>query len=203
MSPARNPEPRDPHEDGRQKLKAVVGSHRIEEEIFGRAFDGKVVSRIWDFVRPYRREVVISVSAVIVFTLSAAVDPAADPLCHRPRHGQEAAPASVLDGIMALFALAICINFIASRLQEGVTGQMAENVLFDIRRKMFDHLQRVSLSFMDKTEVGRLMSACRATSTRCRNSWKPRCMSVGDIDAAGRHRRGDALARLAACRRWC
>ena len=57
MSPARAGEPRDPHADGRPRMLAVVGSHRIEEEIFGRAFDGKVVWRIWEFVRPYRRQV--------------------------------------------------------------------------------------------------------------------------------------------------
>ncbi len=56
--------------NGAQGMRAVVGSHRIEEEIFGRAFDGRVLRRIWAFVRPYRQDVVISVAAVIVFTLS-------------------------------------------------------------------------------------------------------------------------------------
>ena len=37
-------------------------------------------------------------------------------------------------------------------------GQLMLYLLFDLRRAMYAHLQVVSLSFMDRTEVGRLMS---------------------------------------------
>ena len=51
-----------------------------------------------------------------------------------------------------------------------------------MRRAMFAHLQRVSLSFMDKTEVGRLMSRLQGdVQLACRSSSRPRCSSVGDI----------------------
>ena len=68
MSQTGSGEPRDPHEDERPRMRAVVGSDRIEEEIFGRVFDGKVASRIWQFVRPYKRPLMISVAAVVTFT---------------------------------------------------------------------------------------------------------------------------------------
>lgn len=42
----------DVRDDGRRPPRAVVGSHRIEEEIFGKVFDGDIVKRIWAFVRP-------------------------------------------------------------------------------------------------------------------------------------------------------
>ena len=151
MSPTRTGEPRDPHEDGRPRMRAVVGSDRIEEEIFGRAFDGRVVRRIWEFVRPYRRKVVISIAAVIVFTLSQLTIPLL--IRYAIDHGMapDGVDNGVLTGVVAVFGLVIVINYVASRMQEGVTGRMAENVLFDIRRRMFGHLQSVSLSFMDKT----------------------------------------------------
>ncbi len=173
-------EPHDPDADGRARLKAVVGSTRIEEEIFGRAFDGKVVSRIWQFVMPYRQKVVIAVIAVLCFTGAQLVIPLL--IRYAIDHGMApGAPKSTLFGIMALFALAIAINYIASRIQEGVTGHMAENVLFDIRRKMFAHLQRVSLSFMDKTEVGRLMSRLQGDVNSMQEFLETSIMSVGDI----------------------
>ena len=152
MSPTRTGEPRDPHDDGRPRMRAVVGSDRIEEEIFGRAFDGKVVRRIWDFVGPYRNRVWIAVAAVIIFTLSQLSIPLLIRFAIDHGMAADAAPGT-LTLIVGLFALAIVINYIASLVQERVTGRMAEHVLFDIRRKMFGHLQRVSLSFMDKTEV--------------------------------------------------
>jgi ATP-binding cassette subfamily B protein len=162
-------------------MRAVVGSDRIEEEIFGRAFDGRVVRRFWAFVRPYRRKVVISVAAVLVFTLSQLTIPLL--IRYAVDHGM--APGDVddgvLTGIVAVFGLIIVINYVASRIQEGVTGRMAENVLFDIRRRMFEHLQRVSLSFMDKTEVGRLMSRLQGDVNSMQEFLETSVLSVGDI----------------------
>ena len=58
---------------------------------------------------------------------------------------------------------------------------VAEEVLFDIRRAMFSHLQRVSLSFMDKTEVGRLMSRLQGDVNSMQEFLETSVLSVGDI----------------------
>ncbi len=185
MSIAGAAEPRDPHDDGRQRMRAVVGSHRIEEEIFGRAFDGRVVRRIWDFVRPYRRDLVIAVAAVVVFTAAQLVIPLL--IRYAIDHGMTPAgedsgdAAATLYGIVGLFAAVIAVNYVASRLQEGVTGRLAENALFDIRRRMFSHLQQVSLSFMDKTEVGRLMSRLQGDVNSMQEFLETSVLAVGDI----------------------
>ena len=65
----------DVRDNGRRPPRAVVGSHRIEEQMFGRVFDRNIVRRIWTFVRPYRRELVISVLAVLVFTATQLAIP--------------------------------------------------------------------------------------------------------------------------------
>ncbi|SPJ25816.1 ABC transporter ATP-binding protein [Palleronia abyssalis] len=173
-------EPRDPHDDGRPRMRAVVGSSRIEEDIFGRVFDGKVVSRIWAFVDPYKRRVWIAVAAVLVFTLSQLAIPLL--ISYAIDFGMApGASGGVLAGIVALFALVIAVNYAASLVQERVTGQVAENVLFDIRRKMFSHLQHVSLTFMDKTEVGRLMSRLQGDVNSMQEFLETSVQSVGDI----------------------
>lgn len=175
-----NPEPRDPHEDGRPRARAVVGSHRIEEEIFGRAFDGRVVSRIWAFVRPYKRQVAISVASVVVFTAMQLSIPLVIRYAIDSGMAPDAKPGT-LGLIVAVFAVVIAVNYVASRLQEGVTGRMAENVLFDIRRSMFAHLQQVSLTFMDKTEVGRLMSRLQGDVNSMQEFLENSVLSVGDV----------------------
>ena len=77
--------------------------------------------------------------------------------------------------------MAILINFGASYVQETSVGRVAEEVLFDIRRAMFSHLQRVSLSFMDKTEVGRLMSRLQGDVNSMQEFLETSVLSVGDI----------------------
>jgi ATP-binding cassette subfamily B protein len=66
-------------------------------------------------------------------------------------------------------------------VQETVVGEVAENVLFDMRRAMFSQLQRVSLSFMDKTEVGRLMSRLQGDVNSMQEFLETSVISVGDI----------------------
>ncbi|TGU56051.1 ABC transporter transmembrane domain-containing protein, partial [Mesorhizobium sp. M2D.F.Ca.ET.148.01.1.1] len=88
---------------------------------------------------------------------------------------------SVMISAIAAFTVIILINYAASHVQESVVGKVAENVLSDLRRCMFSHLQRVSLSFMDKTEVGRLMSRLQGDVNSMQEFLETSVMSVGDI----------------------
>jgi ATP-binding cassette subfamily B multidrug efflux pump len=170
----------DVREDGRRPPRAVVGSHRVEEEMFGKAFDGNVVKRIWAFVRPYRREVILSVCAVLTFTLMQLMIPLI--IRYAIDHGmQRDGSHSALTWSIVLLLVVILINYAASYAQETLVGGVAENVLFDIRSQMFAHLQRVSLSFMDKTEVGRLMSRLQGDVNSMQEFLETSVLSVGDI----------------------
>ncbi|MDP7382303.1 MAG: ABC transporter transmembrane domain-containing protein, partial [Alphaproteobacteria bacterium] len=68
------------------------------------------------------------------------------------------ADGAVLRAIMVAFVAVVLVNYVANHLMETIVGETAQNLLFDLRRAMYGHLQVVSLTFMDKTEVGRLMS---------------------------------------------
>ncbi|WP_192179742.1 ABC transporter ATP-binding protein [Mesorhizobium amorphae] len=161
--------------------KAVVGSHRDEEEVFGKAYDPRIVRRIWSFVKPYQGRIFISVAAVLVFTLTQLAIPLV--IRYAIDHGMAAGrlDRSVMISATGAFAVIILINYAASYVQESVVGKVAENVLSDLRRAMFSHLQRVSLSFMDKTEVGRLMSRLQGDVNSMQEFLETSVMSVGDI----------------------
>ncbi len=170
----------DVREDGRRPPRAVVGSHRIEEEMFGKAFDGNIIKRIWAFVHPYRRQVLLSVAAVLTFTAMQLLIPLI--IRYAIDHGmQPGGSHQALTFAMIAFLAAILINYCASYWQEMLVGNVAEEVLFDIRKAMFSHLQRVSLSFMDKTEVGRLMSRLQGDVNSMQEFLETSVLSVGDI----------------------
>ncbi|MGR9214979.1 ABC transporter ATP-binding protein (plasmid) [Rhizobium leguminosarum] len=170
----------DVREDGRRPPRAVVGSHRVEEEMFGKAFDGNIVKRIWVFVHPYRRQVLWSVVAVLTFTMMQLTIPLI--IRYAIDHGMSpGGNHSALAWSIAAFTVAILINYGASYAQETLVGGVAEDVLFDIRKAMFSHLQRVSLSFMDKTEVGRLMSRLQGDVNSMQEFLETSVLSVGDI----------------------
>ncbi|CDZ45911.1 ABC transporter ATP-binding protein [Neorhizobium galegae] len=171
----------DVRDDGRRPPRAVVGSHRIEEEIFGKVFDSDIVRRIWGFVRPYRTKIYWAVLAVLTFTAMQLLIPLI--IRYAIDHGMQAGSdsQSILIWSIVAFLVAILINFAASYAQETLVGGVAEDVLFDIRRAMFTHLQRVSLSWMDKTEVGRLMSRLQGDVNSMQEFLETSVLSVGDI----------------------
>jgi ATP-binding cassette subfamily B protein len=171
----------DIRDNGRRPPRAVVGSHRIEEDMFGWVFERNIVLRIWEFVRPYKRQLMISIIAVLVFTGTQIVIPLI--ISYAIDNGLTAGTAgqSALRGAMIAFAIAIGLNYGSAWVQESVVGKAAENVLFDIRTAMFSHLQDVSLTFMDKTEVGRLMSRLQGDVNAMQEFLETSVLSVGDI----------------------
>ena len=169
---------------GQRPPRASVGSHRIEEEIFGKAYDPHTVRRIWAFVRPYRTKIYLSVGAVLVFTATQLAIPLI--IGRAIDTGMtEGGNTTNLAWAVVAFAVAVIVNYAASWIQESQVGQVAENVLFDMRRAMFAQLQRVSLSFMDKTEVGRLMSRLQGDVNSMQEFLETSVISVGDIVLLG------------------
>jgi ATP-binding cassette subfamily B multidrug efflux pump len=139
--------------------RAVVGSQiSRDEEMFGALFDRAVVRRFITYVLPYRRRVLVSIAAVLVATGAQLAIPLV------VRYGIDNAllgkggSTLLLAGAVAVFAAVIVVNYAATWLQDRMIAVTGEEVIFDLRRAMFAHLQHVALSFMDKTEVGRMMS---------------------------------------------
>lgn len=165
---------------GQRPPRASVGSHRIEEEIFGKAYDPQTVRRIWAFVRPYRNKIYLSVAAVLIFTATQLAIPLIIGRAIDSGMTQGGNSTNLLWSVAA-FAFVVVVNYAASWIQESEVGQVAENVLFDMRRAMFAQLQRVSLGFMDKTEVGRLMSRLQGDVNSMQEFLETSVISVGDM----------------------
>jgi ATP-binding cassette subfamily B protein len=124
------------------------------EQVFLR-FDRSVTARMWRFMRPHRLAAIGVLATVALYTLVQVAIPVA------VRHAVDSAlgrsPFS-FGAVLALFAALIGLNAGLTFLQEWVAARLAQTVIFDLRRAMFEHLQRLSLSIMDRTQVGRLMS---------------------------------------------
>ena len=144
--------------DGRPP-RAVVGSQiSRDEEMFGAAFDGRVIIRFLSFVRPYRQRMYLAIAAVLVFTCTQLSIPLIIRYAIDEAIISERGSTQMLGVAAAVFGTVIVLNFIVNRIQDRLTGLTGENVIFDLRSAMFAHLQKVSLGFMDNTEVGRMMS---------------------------------------------
>ena len=162
--------------------KAVVGSQvSHEEEMFGKAFDGIVIGRFLSYCLPYKKSLALAVVAVLIFTITQLSIPLIILYIIDNALVAGSKNRSVLDIGSVIFGLIIIINYAANFFQENLVGRAAERVLIDLRRDMFSHLQRVSLSFMDKTEVGRLMSRLQSDVNALQEFLETSVFAVGDL----------------------
>ena len=164
------------------KLRAVVGSQiSRDEEMFGAAFDRKVVGRFMTYVRPYRRAVAIAVFAVLAFTGSQLAIPLVVRRVIDDALLADGGNAALLSITIAVFAAVITINYAANWLQDWLVGWTGERVIFDLRRAMFSHMQRIALSFMDRTEVGRMMSRLQSDVNSLQEFLDNSITAIGDL----------------------
>lgn len=161
---------------------AVVGSQtNRDERIFGEVFDGHVIRRFMRFVAPYRRQLVWSIVAVLAFTLTQLSVPLIIRYTVDEALVDTGAGTQALVALGAVFFGLISLNYLANFLQEWLSNNVAQHVLFDLRRAMFSHLQKISLSFMDKTEVGRMMSRLQGDVNALQNFLESSIFVIGDL----------------------
>ncbi len=133
------------------------GLHRsIDEERLGRVYDHRMVRRLAAYFGPHRRQLTIASLTTVVFSLTSL----ANPYLFKVAIDQFVAHGDLrgLDILALAFIGVGLVNWVAQYLQLQATAQMGYRIVYTLRTQMFDHLQRLSLSFYDRTEVGRVMS---------------------------------------------
>lgn len=160
---------------------SVRRSNAQDEEFFGEAFNGQVISRFMKYVGAYKTLIWVAIFAVLVFTVTSV----AIPLIVRDVFDRALVPGEfdrdVLRNLVFVFLGAVIFNYISNYFQELIVGRVAERILVDMRRAMFLHLQRVSLSFMDKTEIGRMMSRLQGDVAALQEFLQTAVFAIGDF----------------------
>lgn len=131
-----------------------------QEERLHSELDSRLFRRIVQFLAPYKWWVLIA----FVLTVGASF---LGPL--RPKLIQEAIDRFIVPGDLGGL-MPMIILLIAALVGEGIlsfgrgylTQWVGQQAIFDLRMKVYRHIQRQSLSFFDRTPVGRLIT--RATS---------------------------------------
>ncbi|MGH7771591.1 MAG: ABC transporter ATP-binding protein [Candidatus Binatia bacterium] len=142
--------------DGRPKTgqRSPVPGH--EEEIFGKAYDLKLIRRLWRFILPYK--------GLFWFSLTLL------PLQQAFGLAQPYIMKVAIDGYIAgadlwglgsmglLFALALGGEAVTSFFHYYFTMLVAQKCLADLRVAIFSHVQRLPMSYFDRNPVGRLVT---------------------------------------------
>jgi len=159
-----------------------------DEDIRSRSFDYNIIKRFMPYVAVYKRDVFIGFFFILLLTLSSLLLPLvvknlidqSSCLVGSSCEDIDLVKRGLLTGLLQFLGLAavICISIF---LSESIIERVGENILLDLRQKMFMHLQDVSISFMDKTDVGKLMSRLQGDVAAMQEALQMSVFAIGDL----------------------
>ena len=151
------------------------------EDTFGKVFDGNVVRRFAEFLTPYRRKIYWAIASVMIFTLTQLSVPLIIRfIVDKALVAGSGAERLLLIAVAGFFAISF-INYVSNYFQTIVVARIAEYILHDLRGAMYGHLQKVSLAFMDRTQVGRLMSRLQGDVGSLQEFLESSIFAIGDF----------------------
>jgi ATP-binding cassette subfamily B multidrug efflux pump len=143
----------------------------VEEEVLGKAYDSRLMRRLLVYMRPYWKMVTVSLVFLLIqsglqvlgpLITKVAVDKYLSPSARSiPTFLDPLLPADAWAGLgklALLYLVVIAGTFVSEFVQMYLmqyTGQLA---MFDLRRQLMEHLQRLDLAFYDRNPVGRLVT---------------------------------------------
>jgi len=153
---------------------------RHEDEGATKVFDLHLTRRLLGYLRPYRVRAGFSVFLVILSSLLEIAGPAivaiAIDLYVMPLHGQNPVGVSARVGewlhahgltfdphrginiTAALYSVVLVGGFAILYTQMVLMNLMGQYIMYDLRKQIFAHLQKLNIQFFDRNPVGRLMT---------------------------------------------
>lgn len=123
-----------------------------------RNIDRKLLLRVAQYARPYSARIAIMFINILISTALAMVIPLALRYLIDDVLTQSDAKRSTVNMIALVLFLTPIINSGVLIFQRWLNASVGEGVIYDLRRQVFEHLQRMSLRFYVATKTGELMS---------------------------------------------
>ena len=154
-----------------------------DENILGKAYDNKVVMRLFSYLRGNYKYAILSLIAVIIYTIANVCIPLFIML--GIDQGINNGSVTALHVIGLGFLLLTLVHFGANYLQFVFVAKVGQEILYALRLHMFNHLQALSPSFYHRTPVGRIMSRSQSDVLQLQELFEMMVVSLADILSLG------------------
>ena len=159
-----------------------------DEDIRSRSFDYNIIKRFMPYVMVYKKDVFLGFFFIMLLTGASLLIPLvvknlidkSDCLVGASCQDIDQVKNSILIGLLQFLGLSVIVAS-SIFLSDSIIEKVGENILLDLRKKMFMHLQDVSISFMDKTDVGRLMSRLQGDVAAMQEALQTSVFAIGDF----------------------
>jgi len=136
-----------------------------EEEALGKAYDSHLMRRLMQYMRPYKWRVFFALALTLAVTplelappklFQVAVDKYLVPASHQFLEITAAKRGLII--ISVIYLLVLIFDFLAQYVQIRIMQRVGQQTMYDMRREIFGHIQRLPMSYFDRNPVGRLVT---------------------------------------------
>ena len=134
----------------------MTSSRTASDEILGKAYDLRLMGRLWAYLRPYRGTVAVA----FVFLALGSVALLVQPYLLKVAIDQYVATKDVggLTSMALLFVVATAAELVFFFGQYYLTMSVAQRALANLRIDVFAHVQQLPMAYFDRNPVGRLVT---------------------------------------------
>lgn len=130
--------------------------YKVDEDTLGKAYDSRIVRRLLQFLAPYKPKAWLALGLVTLVTATELALPwlfseAIDEVANEQRLW-------VINVIGATFMMVVIVRFFGQWFQFRTAQWLGNRVVFDMRNRMFRHLQSLSIGYIDQRGVGTVMT---------------------------------------------
>lgn len=126
------------------------------EDAYDKGYDPNVARGLLQFLRPYYRQMFISLILMIIVTAAAVSGPYFVKLAID--EGISAKNLVALRNVAVAYFIVSAIQLVTNMARVRIMSRVGQHVLYDVRTAMFHHLQKLSLSFYNRYSVGRVIT---------------------------------------------
>ena len=126
------------------------------EEQLDKGYDPNVAKGLFQFLKPYYGRMIFALAMMVIVTAAAVSGPYFVKLAID--EGIAAKDPIALRNIALIYLVVSMIQLGFNYWRVRIMARVGQNVLYDVRTAMFDHLQKLSLSFYNRYSVGRVIT---------------------------------------------
>ena len=134
-------------------------------DYYAEIYNWKLITRFFPFIKQHKKRMYLTIISMLIATIAAYLQPfimgiGVEKISDSTKTIAE--KSSELNIIVILLIATTIITMVAQSFQRYNIGFIGQNILLDLRVNLFKHFNKLSMSFFDKNETGKLVS--RATS---------------------------------------
>jgi len=158
---------------------APTQDNLTDDTVVGKVYDNQVVIRVLTYIAPFKRDALISLAAVLVYTAANVCIPLLIML--GIRWGVNTGNVNHLHLVGVAFMVVTLVHFGANYLQFVFVAKVGQGILFSMRTQMFNHLQSLSPAFFHRTAVGRIMSRSQSDINQIQETFELIVVALADL----------------------